>query len=204
MIKIVDGKLDPCVLSYDGVLSDNAMKDYNYISMKNDFEMVIDALEMNILRNSIYKHELEYRVNEKLEFITFCRDPRKNEEDMEIFTFDREILDNNPILCVDMLNKFKSAWNRLSEVEKYVIKCLYFDNEHTSDEEIIDRLLTYKNKYLLIKKSSYIKMNSFLAVRNATIAYHLNDEIISSYKLISFNENMTKIEDMRENRLYNH
>ena len=52
------------------------------------------------------------------------------------------------------------------EVEKFIIKSLEFDNPPETDEELMDRLMTYKNGYYLSKKSAYIKMALQLNIKN--------------------------------------
>ena len=54
----------------------------------------------------------------------------------------------------------------MNEVEKFIIKSLEFDNPVITDEELIDRLKTYKNGYYLSKKSAYIKMALQLNMKN--------------------------------------
>lgn len=50
------------------------------------------------------------------------------------------------------------SFDRLNEVEKFIIKSLEFDKVISTDEELMDRLMKYKNRYYLCKKSAYIKM----------------------------------------------
>ena len=57
MIKLVDGKLVPSLLSYDGVIPDATMKDYNYITMKNDLSFLVDS------QMSLYEQQSTYNPN---------------------------------------------------------------------------------------------------------------------------------------------
>lgn len=204
MIKLVDGKLVPSLLSYEGVIPDATMKDYNYITMKNDFEKVVDTLSTNLIIHSFYEEILKYDVTEDLQFVVYCKDTRKNKNDMELYTLSREFLDCNLYMCEEMLHKFKDAWNRLSEVEKYIIKCLYFNNEKMTDEEIFTSLSSYKNKFHSLKKSAYIKMDSYLGVNNVVSAKTFNEQFIDAYKLITLTENQTIFEQTKTDRLYDY
>ena len=69
-------------------------------------------------------------------------------------------------LCMNLLKKVKASYDKLNEVEKFIIKSLEFDNPPETDEELIDRLMTYKNGYYLSKKSAYIKMAIQLNIKN--------------------------------------
>ena len=63
-------------------------------------------------------------------------------------------------------NLVTSARQKLNEVEKFIIKSLEFDNPPETDEELMDRLMTYKNGYYLSKKSAYIIMAIQLNIKN--------------------------------------
>ena len=102
-------------------------------------------MAMNLIVHTFYQKNLKYSVNEKLEFIVLCQDRRQSENDTEVFTLDRIYYDNNLYGCEDLLHKFRNAWNKLSEVEKYILKGLYFDDEKMTDEEMIDALVRKKD-----------------------------------------------------------
>ena len=58
------------------------------------------------------------------------------------------------------------SYDHLNEVEKFIIKSLEFDEPPLTDEELIDRLMTYKNGYYLSKKSAFIKLALQLDIQN--------------------------------------
>ena len=66
----------------------------------------------------------------------------------------------------DTFKKSKMSYNHLNEVEKFIIKSLEFDEPPLTDEELIDRLITYKNGYYLSKKSAFIKLALQLDIQN--------------------------------------
>ncbi len=83
---------------------------------------------MNRIAQSMYYEQLDFKVDDNLNFIVFCDDPRLDKNDNTVFTLDRIFYDKNLAACKEILHSFKSSWNRLSEVERYIIKCLYFDD----------------------------------------------------------------------------
>lgn len=183
MIRVENGKVVAPELSYDGVLSQKMLKNYNHIKYKKLFEEVVDTMAMNLIVHTFYQENLKYSVNEKLEFIVLCQDRRESENDTEIFTFDRIYYDNYLSACEDLLHKFRSSWNKLSEVEKYILKCLYFDDEKMTDEEIIDALVTYKNKYQNCKTSAYVKMDTSLKADNPVLKHDIAEILNQNYKV---------------------
>lgn len=204
MVEIKNGKINASVLSYEGMLSERLLSNYDYKKCKSDFEDVVDCIVMNRIAQTMYSEELNFKVDDNLEFVVFCNDPRCNKTDNTIFTLDRILYDKNVTACKELLHCFKSAWNRLSEVEKYIIKCLYFDDEKISDEEIINQLFTYKNKYQLCKKSAYLKMDLLLNVNDANaVRYNFKDiEDILKYEkiMVATNDTLKEIELNKENK----
>ena len=83
-----------------------------------------------------------------------------------IITLDRKNYDKSIEMCMILLKKVKASYDKLNEVEKFIIKSLEFDNPPGTDEELMDRLMTYKNGYYLSKKSAYIKMAIQLNIKN--------------------------------------
>ena len=83
-----------------------------------------------------------------------------------VITLDRKAYDKSIELCTNLLKKVKASYDKLNEVEKFIIKSLEFDNPPETDEELMDRLMTYKNGYYLSKKSAYIKMALQLNIKN--------------------------------------
>ena len=83
-----------------------------------------------------------------------------------LITLDRKNYDRSIEMCMILLKKVKASYDKLNEVEKFIIKSLEFDNPPETDEELMDRLMTYKNGYYLSKKSAYIKMALQLNIKN--------------------------------------
>jgi len=192
--KKADGTIDAALLDDTGCLSEKIMKSYDYMEMKRDFEDILNTLYLNQMSNAFYKESLQYSVNDDLEFIVTCSDPRNDKNDIQIMTLDRTIYDNSYIVCEELLHKVKDAWNNLNEVERYILKCLYFDNPKIPDEEIIELLATYKNKFNLMKRSAYTKMNVILNSNSPLLRADLNQTLKNCCKIITiqdFMENST-------------
>ena len=173
MIRVIDNKLQAELLSDDNTLSEKTIKNYDYIEFKNYFEEIVDILSTNLLVHSLYQEVLKYHITEDLEFIIAVDDNIRDrtivysyendyayvsDQDTSIFTLDRASYDASIELCLALLKKVKLSFDRLNEVEKFIIKSLEFDEIILTDEELMDRLMKYKNRYYLCKKSAYIKM----------------------------------------------
>ena len=181
MIKLVDNKLQADLLDCSKVLNSETIKNYNYIEFKNDFELIVDILSTNILVHSLYQEILKYEVTEDLEFKIFVDDgvndyslaydlkTGKSYEsvvDNSILSIDRAVYDSSVELCIILLRRVKRSFDNLSEVEKFIIKSLEFDEIKLTDEDLIERLLTHKNGYYTYKKSAFIKMGLQLNIRD--------------------------------------
>lgn len=173
MIKLVDNKLQAELLDSSGILSEKIIKEYNYIELKNDFEEIVDILTTNILVHSLHQEMLKYEVTEDLEFKIFVDDNVSDYsmsyslgnnifcefyEDTSILSMNRAMYDASIELCIILLRRVKRSFDKLNEVEKFIIKSLEFDEFKLTDEELIERLMTYKNFYYMCKKSAFIKM----------------------------------------------
>ena len=173
MIKLVENKLQAELLDSSGILSEKTIKEYNYIEFKNDFEEIVDILTTNILVHSLYQEILKYEVTEDLEFKIFIDDNIsdysasyslennifcESYEDTSILSMNRVMYDASIELCIILLRRVKRSFDKLNEVEKFIIKSLEFDEFKLTDEELIERLITYKNFYYMCKKSAFIKM----------------------------------------------
>ncbi len=181
MIKVENGKLQAELLDNRGTLSDKIIEQYDYIELKNDFAEIVDILSTNMLVHAMYEEALKYEITEDLEFkifidpnikdYTMCYDLATeysylSATDTSIITLDRKTYDKSLELCMNLLKKVKKSYEKLNEVEKFIIKSLEFDNPPETDEELMDRLMTYKNGYYLSKKSAYIKMAMQLNIKN--------------------------------------
>ena len=196
MILVKDNKLQAELLSSEGTLSSKTIKDYDYIEFKNDFEQIIDILSTNLLVHSLYQEYLKYEITEDLKFkilsnnyvydCSFTSDIISY-EDTSILTLDRSAYDNSIELCTILLRRVKRSFDKLNEVEKFIIKSLEFDEPKLTDEELIERLMTYKNGYYLFKKSAFIKLGLQL---NIKMLKQKGDESLIKYKL---DENGNKI-----------
>ena len=193
MIKVNDDKLQAELLDNNGVLSDKIIEQYDYIELKNNFEEVVDILSTNLLVHAVYQEALKYEIAEDLEFKIFVGDKAKNytidygiakdypyasENDTGIITLDRKTYDRSIEICMNLLRKVKQSYDKLTEVEKFIIKSLEFDKPPLTDEELIDRLMTYKNGYYLSKKSAYIKMAIQLNIKDVK-DFEKSDDILN-------------------------
>ena len=181
MIKVKDGKLQAELLDNKGTLSNKIIEQYDYIELKNDFAEIVDILSTNMLVHAMYEEALKYEITEDLEFKIFIDENIKDytlsydlatdysyisTTNTSVITLDRKAYDKSIELCTNLLKKVKASYDKLNEVEKFIIKSLEFDNPPETDEELIDRLMTYKNGYYLSKKSAYIKMAIQLNIKN--------------------------------------
>ena len=200
MIKLVDNKLQSELLDSSGILGEKTIKEYNYIKFKNDFEEIIDILATNILVHSLYQEMLKYEVTEDLEFKIFVDEEMKDYSlaydfktgksyesivDNSILSIDRAAYDASIELCIILLRRVKRSFDKLNEVEKFIIKFLEFDEFKLTDEELIERLMTYKNFYYMCKKSAFIKMGLQLNINQLKISnddeelrYSVNQDMI--------------------------
>lgn len=181
MIKVEDGKLQAELLDNRGTLSDKIIQQYDYIELKNDFAEIVDILSTNMLVHAMYEEALKYEITEDLEFKIFIDENVKDytlsydlatdysyisTTNTSVITLDRKAYDKSIELCTNLLKKVKASYDKLNEVEKFIIKSLEFDNPPETDEELMDRLMTYKNGYYLSKKRAYIKMAIQLNIKN--------------------------------------
>lgn len=181
MIKLVDNKLQADLLDCSKVLNSETIKNYNYIEFKNDFELIVDILSTNMLVHSLYQEILKYEVTEDLEFKIFVDEGVNDYSlaydlktgkyyesvvDNSILSIDRAVYDSSIELCIILLRRVKRSFDNLSEVEKFIIKSLEFDEIKLTDEDLIERLLTHKNGYYTYKKSAFIKMGLQLNIRD--------------------------------------
>ena len=181
MIKLVDNKLQADLLDCSKVLNSETIKNYNYIEFKNDFELIVDILSTNMLVHSLYQEILKYEVTEDLEFKIFVDEGVNDYSlaydlktgkyyesvvDNSILSIDRAVYDSSVELCIILLRRVKRSFDNLSEVEKFIIKSLEFDEIKLTDEDLIERLLTHKNGYYTYKKSAFIKMGLQLNIRD--------------------------------------
>lgn len=166
MIKVINNKIQGELLNDDGTLNERIIKSYDYIKFKNDFERIVDMLIMNQMAHQLYKEELKYEINDNLEFVIFFDDSNYNKTHTKVMSYSRQFYDNSTAACKALLVKIKSAWNYLNEVERFIIKSLEFDIPPLTDEELIEELYTYKNKYFIYKKSAYIKLGTVLKLNS--------------------------------------
>ena len=181
MIKVKVGKLQAELLDNKGTLSNKTIEQYDYIELKNDFAEIVDILSTNMLVHAMYQEALKYEITEDLEFKIFIDENVKDytlsydlatdysyisTTNTSVITLDRKAYDKSIELCTNLLKKVKASYDKLNEVEKFIIKSLEFDNPPETDEELMDRLITYKNGYYLSKKSAYIKMAIQLNIKN--------------------------------------
>ncbi len=188
MVKYENGEIIVGMLDDTKVLSKKMIEKYNYKKIKEDFDDLVELLEMNKLFHSVYKERLQYEVTDDLEFKIFidpnlhsytaiCNEEYLSESDTAILTMNKTTYEMFYELCEVLLIKIHLAWKHLNEVEKFIIKSLEFDNPPSTDEELQDILLYCNKKYYQYKKSGFIKLGTQLQLEDAKRVKHnyLND-----------------------------
>lgn len=173
MVKYENGELVVGLLDDTKVLSKETIKNYDYKAIKEDFDEIVELLEMNKLFHSIYEEKLKYEITDDLEFKIFinpsiktytcdCINEIISATDSSLLTMDKRMYEQYYSLCEMLLIKIKNSWNHLNEVEKFIIKSLEFDNPKSNDDELEAKLLYCNKKYYQYKKSGFIKMGTQL------------------------------------------
>ena len=188
MVKYENGEIIVGMLDDTKVLSKKMIEKYNYKKIKEDFDDLVELLEMNKLFHSVYKERLQYEVTDDLEFKIFidpnlhsytaiCNEEYLSESDTAILTMNKTTYEMFYELCEVLLIKIHLAWKHLNEVERFIIKSLEFDNPPSTDEELQDILLYCNKKYYQYKKSGFIKLGTQLQLEEAKRVKHnyLND-----------------------------
>ena len=157
-----NGELIVGLLDDSGVISKETIKQENYKQYKKDFDEIVEILTLNKLYHSLYTEILDYHISDDLEFVTLANDTYKTascvkdipillKEDNQVFTMDKSLYKTYYELCCDLLIKVKRSWNKLNEVEKFIIKSLEFDTPPDTDENISDKLKYDSKKRKLLK-----------------------------------------------------
>ena len=188
MVKYENGEIIVGMLDDTKVLSKKMIEKYNYKKIKEDFDDLVELLEMNKLFHSVYKERLQYEVTDDLEFKIFidpnlhsytaiCNEEYLSESDTAVLTMNKTTYEMFYELCEALLIKIHLAWKHLNEVERFIIKSLEFDNPPSADEELQDILLYCNKKYYQYKKSGFIKLGTQLQLEDAKRVKHnyLND-----------------------------
>lgn len=188
MVKYENGEIIVGMLDDTKVLSKKMIEKYDYKKIKEDFDDLVELLEMNKLFHSVYKERLQYEVTDDLEFKIFidpnlhsytaiCNEEYLSESDTAILTMNKTTYEMFYELCEVLLIKIHLAWKHLNEVERFIIKSLEFDNPPSTDEELQDILLYCNKKYYQYKKSGFIKLGTQLQLEDAKRVKHnyLND-----------------------------
>ena len=155
MIKVKDGKLQAELLDNKGTLSNKIIEQYDYIELKNDFAEIVDILSTNMLVHAMYQEALKYEITEDLEFKIFIDENVKDytmtydfatnytyfsKTNTSLITLDRKNYDRSIEMCMILLKKVKASYDKLNEVEKFIIKSLEFDNPPETDEELPEQV----------------------------------------------------------------
>lgn len=157
------------------VLSKTIIERYNYKDIKENFDYLVEILEMNKMYHSMYRDLLDYEVTDDLEFktyvnpsvVNFTYDTRENHlstTDTAVFSLDKTHYEQYVELCKQLLLKVKQSWKQLNEVERFIIKSLEFDNPSSTDEQLQDQLMYCNKKYYQYKKSGFIKLGTQLQI----------------------------------------
>ena len=175
-----NGELIISLLDDSGVISKETIKQENYKKYKKEFEKIVELLTLNKLYHSLYTEILDYHISGDLEFVTLADDnyetttrvkeiPILLKEDNQVLTMDKSLYKTYYELCCELLIKVKRSWNKLNEVEKFIIKSLEFDTPPDTDENISDKLKYDSKKYYQYKESGFIKLGMQLKVSEAGI-----------------------------------
>ncbi|MBR6133518.1 MAG: hypothetical protein IKQ29_02240 [Bacilli bacterium] len=163
-----NGNLETALLNDDGTLSERIIESYDYIKLKNDFNRILEIMEINLIHHQIYKEQLKYEIDDNLEFKLFfdnneeyCKELSRNGMN-GVITYSMQYYDSSTSACQKLLAQVKNAWGYLNEVERFIIKSLEFDKPPLTNEDLEDLLSTYKNKLFIYKKSGYIKLGTSL------------------------------------------
>ena len=170
-----NGEIIACLLDETGVISKERIKQENYKQYKKDFDEVVELLSLNKLYHSMCSELLNYEITDDLEFKTIVIDkydtptivknsPVISFEDNEILTMDKQAYEYFYELCINLLIKVKRSWDKLNEVERFIIKCLEFDTPPDTDENISYKLKYDSKKYYQFKESAFIKLGIQLKV----------------------------------------
>ena len=160
------------------VLSKKIIERYDYKDIKQNFDYLVEILEMNKMYHSMYRSLLEYEITDDLEFKTnvnpatrdYTYDVKADHlstTDTAIFTLDKTHYEQYIELCKHLLIKVKQSWKQLNEVERFIIKSLEFDNPSSTDEQLQDQLMYCNKKYYQYKKSGFIKLGTQLQIDRA-------------------------------------
>lgn len=157
------------------VLSKKIIERYDYKDIKQNFDYLVEILEMNKMYHSMYRSLLEYEITDDLEFKTNVNPATRDytydvkaehlsTTDTAIFTLDKTHYEQYIELCKHLLIKVKQSWKQLNEVERFIIKSLEFDNPSSTDEQLQDQLMYCNKKYYQYKKSGFIKLGTQLQI----------------------------------------
>ena len=178
------------------VLSKTIIERYNYKDIKENFDYLVEILEMNKMYHSMYRNLLDYEITDDLEFKTYINYSDKeytydvraeyvSTTDTSVFTLDITQYEQYIELCKILLLKVKQSWKQLNEVERFIIKSLEFDNPSSTDEQLQDQLMYCNKKYYQYKKSGFIKLGTQLQI----------DKALKKMNSTNFEESKITIED---------
>lgn len=179
MVKYNDnGELVVGLLDDTRVLSKSIIERYDYKDIKENFDYLVEILEMNKMYHSMYRDLLEYEITDDLEFKTFVnpsvidltydsKTDHLSTTDTSVFTLDKSHYEQYIELCKQLLIKVKQSWKQLNEVERFIIKSLEFDKPSSTDEVLQEQLMYCNKKYYQYKKSGFIKLGTQLQIDRA-------------------------------------
>lgn len=178
------------------VLSKTIIERYNYKDIKENFDYLVEILEMNKMYHSMYRNLLDYEITDDLEFKTYINYSDKeytydvraeyvSTTDTSVFTLDKTQYEQYIELCKILLLKVKQSWKQLNKVERFIIKSLEFDNPSSTDEQLQDQLMYCNKKYYQYKKSGFIKLGTQLQI----------DKALKKMNSTNFEESKITIED---------
>lgn len=171
MIKQSREELNVLKLDTRYTLSSIEIEQYDYLELKNNFEIVLGIMNMNKIVHQSNIDYLNYEVDDNLNFNVDFKDYKVVDNFGTISSLGRGTYDFDYRTCILLLDKVRMAWDSLNQIEKYILKSLEFDYEVKTDEDLQEILLLSKNKYYNFKKSAYIKIGLFLGLNSEMIKY---------------------------------
>lgn len=185
-----DKKINVSLLEIQRPLSNELIKEYNHKEAMKDIHDIFLQLEENYFYQVAYQEFLKYSIDENLEF-RMVEDPKLKiksfnsygqeiKDDVSFKTFTKKDYRNSVLLCEALLTRVKDAFEKLDEVEKFIIKNFEYDKpKEYVDESLYDEMCIHKDKYYLSKKSAYIKMALQLGMMEEM---HIDSRLISEFK----------------------
>ena len=171
MLNNTNTEIDVLNLSTANTLSEEIIEQYDYLLFKNNFERLVNILNVNKIVHQEYAESLNFYIDSSINFVVDFKNYEIHDNDGEVYSLARGIYDFGYESCIMLLDKVANAWKTLNQAEKYILKCLEFDECPKTDEDLQELFLLSKNKYYRLKKSAYIKIGLYLKLNSDNLKY---------------------------------